>query len=272
MHTKLLRSEKNRGFTLVELSIVLVIIALLIGGILVGQSLIESVKLKKLLSDIVAMEIVTTNFYQKYKSLPGESKGFLRVGGVVDGRISTDEYRQSFKHLALAGMIPERNKTIDIAQTGYNFATPHNAKTTMMPSSFDGVGINYGYTLWTGFSFVQWDGTSYIWGAGATDRKQGNFFQISKVKEDDVDARTHTGHYMGDYFLTQSLAKSLDKKMDDGHGRAGKLFGYGSSYCTSGYNETNWGQSSFDKEWRKWIHPDGAATPVCGLLYWYDYK
>lgn len=75
------------GFTLVELSIVLVIIGLLIGGILVGQSLINSAKINRLVSDIRQYEVATMQFKSKYKSLPGDSSYFSPPGN-NDDRVS----------------------------------------------------------------------------------------------------------------------------------------------------------------------------------------
>jgi prepilin-type N-terminal cleavage/methylation domain-containing protein len=72
MHTKLLRAEKKQGFTLVELSIVLVIIGLLIGGILVGQSMIQSAKVNKVIREYQQYEIMMNQFKTKYRSLPGD--------------------------------------------------------------------------------------------------------------------------------------------------------------------------------------------------------
>ena len=43
--------KKNRGFTLIEIAIVLVIIGLLLGGVLKGQELINSAKVKNLATD-----------------------------------------------------------------------------------------------------------------------------------------------------------------------------------------------------------------------------
>lgn len=67
---------KKKGFTLVELSIVLVIIGLLIGGILVGQSLIESAKINMQVKQISQFDIAVTNFITKYNSMPGDSPYF----------------------------------------------------------------------------------------------------------------------------------------------------------------------------------------------------
>lgn len=68
----LCRNDKN-GFTLVELSIVIVIIGLLIGGLLVGQSLIESAQINSQVKQIQQYDIALKNFYGKFKGIPGDS-------------------------------------------------------------------------------------------------------------------------------------------------------------------------------------------------------
>ena len=74
----------KKGFTLVELSIVLVIIGLLVGGILVGQSLIESAKLSSFVASIGKHDAAIGAFEAKYRGLPGDNKSF---GGNGDGYI-----------------------------------------------------------------------------------------------------------------------------------------------------------------------------------------
>jgi len=49
--------KTQTGFTLIELAIVLVIIGLLLGGVLKGQELINSAKVKNMASDIKNIQI-----------------------------------------------------------------------------------------------------------------------------------------------------------------------------------------------------------------------
>lgn len=63
----------NRGFTLVELSIVLVIIGLLVGGILVGQNLIESAKLNAFVRQMQQIDAAASLFKDKFRSIPGDN-------------------------------------------------------------------------------------------------------------------------------------------------------------------------------------------------------
>ena len=74
----------KKGFTLVELSIVLVIIGLLIGGILVAQSMISTAKIVGVAGQLQQFEAGTMAFKAKYQALPGDSKLF---GGDEDGVI-----------------------------------------------------------------------------------------------------------------------------------------------------------------------------------------
>lgn len=70
----------KKGFTLVELSIVLVIIGLLIGGILVGQSMIESAKISSTVREIGQLNAAVYSFQSRYNSIPGDSKSFSGDG------------------------------------------------------------------------------------------------------------------------------------------------------------------------------------------------
>ena len=61
----------KNGFTLVELSIVLVIIGLIIGGILVGQDLIHSAQIRAQVSQMEKLNTSVHTFKLKYDGIPG---------------------------------------------------------------------------------------------------------------------------------------------------------------------------------------------------------
>lgn len=63
---------KQRGFTLIELSIVLVIIGLIVGGVLVGRDLIKAASVRAQISQIEKINAAVMTFRLKYKDLPGD--------------------------------------------------------------------------------------------------------------------------------------------------------------------------------------------------------
>jgi prepilin-type N-terminal cleavage/methylation domain-containing protein len=65
---------KQVGFTLIELSIVLVIIGLLMGGVLKGQELINSAKVKNMANDFRSVQTQVYIYQDKFKALPGDDK------------------------------------------------------------------------------------------------------------------------------------------------------------------------------------------------------
>ena len=61
-----------RGFTLVELSVVVVVIALLVGTILVGQTMIRGSELQGIITDYTKYQTAVEDFRKQYKALPGD--------------------------------------------------------------------------------------------------------------------------------------------------------------------------------------------------------
>ncbi|HEU5047699.1 MAG TPA: prepilin-type N-terminal cleavage/methylation domain-containing protein [Rickettsiales bacterium] len=64
--------KENTGFTLIEISIVLVIIGLIVGGILTGQDLIKSATVRAQISQIEKYNTAINTFRNKYGGIPGD--------------------------------------------------------------------------------------------------------------------------------------------------------------------------------------------------------
>jgi len=66
---------QQKGFTLVEIAIVLVIIGLLLGGILKGQEMITQAKIKNIMSDFSGISAAFHGYQDRYRALPGDDAG-----------------------------------------------------------------------------------------------------------------------------------------------------------------------------------------------------
>ncbi len=60
------------GFTLIELSIIIVIIGLIVGGIMVGGSLIRQAEIRSALGDFEKINSAMNVFRQKYNCMAGD--------------------------------------------------------------------------------------------------------------------------------------------------------------------------------------------------------
>jgi prepilin-type N-terminal cleavage/methylation domain-containing protein len=78
------------GFSLVELSIVLVILGLLVGGILAGQSLIRAAELRSVSTDFSRFESSVFTFRDKYFALPGDMTNATAFWGIAGGTTGND--------------------------------------------------------------------------------------------------------------------------------------------------------------------------------------
>lgn len=110
------KRERTRGFTLVELSIVLVIIGLVISGVVVGQELVFQARVQNAIKAVNNVESATAAFYEKYRyPLPGDFRSataFIGGANTVDGNANgvlagdlLSETLQFFTHLSAAGLI-----------------------------------------------------------------------------------------------------------------------------------------------------------------------
>jgi prepilin-type N-terminal cleavage/methylation domain-containing protein len=81
--------KKNFAFSLVELSVVLVILGLLTGGVLTGQSLIRASQLNRVIADLDKYKTAIYIFEDKYFSFPGDMTNATQFWGVAHATPAT---------------------------------------------------------------------------------------------------------------------------------------------------------------------------------------
>jgi len=108
----------QKGFTLVEIAIVLVIIGLLLGGILKGQEMITQAKIKNVIADFSGVSAAYHGYQDRYRATPGDDPnaatrwagavagdGDGQLAGAYNSALSTDESRKWWDHLRRSGFI-----------------------------------------------------------------------------------------------------------------------------------------------------------------------
>ncbi len=68
-------NNNQSGFTLIELSIVLVIIGLIVGGILAGQDMIKAAEIRATIAQVEQYNTAVNTFRDKYRYIPGDLTG-----------------------------------------------------------------------------------------------------------------------------------------------------------------------------------------------------
>ena len=130
--------KQQSGFTLVEIAIVLVIIGLLLGGILKGQELINSARVRNLADTATGIQAAYYGFIDRYRQVPGDMTDTAAAAAIGDAQIDTlnyggdgngqlgvngvtpayyEEAYSMWAHLTRAGFL----------QGSYNAAVPANA-------------------------------------------------------------------------------------------------------------------------------------------------
>lgn len=212
----------RHGFSLVELSIVLVILGLLTGGILAGQSLIRAAELRSVTTEFNRYLSATQTFRDKYFALPGDmgnatafwgkdttncngDTGSAGIPGTCNGNANGGvgfgpESFRYWQQLALAGLI----------EGSYTGVTAGAFAATV--SSANAPKGKLANSLWWGYELTP-DCTGGSCGT-YFDGSYGNTYQFGGAV---------TGGDNYNPILKPEEAWNIDTKMDDGLPVQGKM-------------------------------------------------
>jgi len=105
--------RKQNGFTLIEIAIVLVIIGLLLGGVLKGQELITSARVRNLISQQDGIKAAYFGFLDRFRALPGDySQATTNIAGAVANGNNNGQIESAATCGAITGCQAYENITV----------------------------------------------------------------------------------------------------------------------------------------------------------------
>jgi prepilin-type N-terminal cleavage/methylation domain-containing protein len=238
-----------RGFTLIELSIVLVIIGLITAAILVGQDLISAAAVRAQISQIEKYNSAVNTFHGKYGYLPGDIPNGVAVqygfiardtttgsgdgDGIIEGTMASSNAGDSescgetivlWRDLSAASLIDGGFTTAAADYPSCNALGNLTSTSTpgigdILPKARIGQG-NYIYAYSGGCC-------NYAYGVGWTSNNV-NYLGISQV------VQNHAEGLQDNFGLTVAQAYSIDQKIDDGLPQTGKVIAQYVGYVIGG--------------------------------------
>ncbi|MDX1949972.1 MAG: type II secretion system protein [Rickettsiales bacterium] len=203
--------NSKKGFTIIELVIVLVIVALIITGILGGQYLIEISRMQTLSKEITQYAALHTRFQEQYKQLPGDMDNAFTIWGTNcantsarcngTGNLIYDNQTETYK----AWKHFELSKILDTTFTAITADSHADCEVGNRYPKLSLDGISFG------FISVDNDAES----STSTTSYSTSLMRISSVPL--------SCSNLGKGLLTGDQIKFIDEKIDDGFAYSGKV-------------------------------------------------
>ena len=251
--------NKQKGFTLVELAIVMTIIGLLIGGILKGQELMENARVTATIAQVKSYEAAATTFRDSFSALPGDmANAQQRIPNCGVAACNPVGVTAGDSIVGTAAAAVNLGRADGTAGTGGLFADVrgetvlfwlHMLKADLIAGVSD-AAITGGNAAWGeshpsgkiggGFRVANGDGTLPIGSpAAAGTGPAGTLLILAGSPTVALNANP------GVQALVPAKAAQIDRKMDDGKSQTGFIQAYGlAASCFTGgagadtYNET----------------------------------
>lgn len=196
----------QRGFSLTEMSVVMVIIAFIIAGVLKGDSLIKAARLRAVISEVGKYRVAVNSFNAKYSAYPGD----FDEGAEYWTGSSSGDGNSKIEFLNTAG-VP--------VYEGY-MAWQHLAYTNMVDTPFLGTRTTGTAILSADIPKSKTDG-GYFFEYGSYGLNDSNVLVLGtpvNIGVSDTDLRV-------DGNLTPAQAFEIDTKSDDGSPISGSVRG-----------------------------------------------
>ncbi len=225
---------RQRGFTLIELSIVLVIIGLIAGAVLVGQELIRAAAVRATISQIDKYNTGVYTFREKYGGLPGDlnatsaalfglvARGQYAGEGDGNGIIEGVWHNSAGKNgSTLEGAGETSVFWVDLSTAGLIEGGFSAASETVVPTSDITFTSTPGINNYFPEAKIKSGSYIYVFSGGITGSDGMNYFGLSLVTV--IKNPSNNDTVNGDKDLTVQEAYSIDQKGDDGLPLSGKV-------------------------------------------------